>query len=525
VTNSEKGSNASLVLTRSQLQQLLLRVDTLKPAELQDLYAQLDAYEQAARIAAAKLHLLDFCRFMDPDFIVGAHHILLAESLEALAFGDVTRLAISMPPRMGKSRLCAQLFPAWYLGHFPTHHIIGASNTSGLAEDNIGRVIRDLIMSDLYRDLFPDTVIRADMSGAGRWMTSKGGAAYFVGTGGALAGRGAHLFICDDPHAETDLKGNVEANFDNAFLWYQSGPRQRLMANGKILLIHTRWSKRDMIGRVLDMAAKNDGGDSWKYLELPAILPNDESLWPERFTIEALRATRASMAPWLWSAQYQQQPVNAESAVVKREYFKRWVDKEPECEFILGSLDTAMEATTRSDFNALTVWGVFKLPKDRDRDEAPYQIILLDVLKKRMEYPELKQTAIEWYNDWEMNVLTIERKNSGASLIQDLISTGILAHSFRPGTKDKISRLNMVIDIIASGLVWIPDGYLWAEEFMDEICGFPGEPNDDLVDSMIMALMRFREGGFITLPSDWTVDVHGDYDDDEPPAQPHYWSV
>ena len=519
----EPNSNTSSLLTRNELQGLLRRIDTLSDVELTQLYTQLDAYEVAVKQEAARRDLLSFCQYMDPDFIVGPHHVILAEKLTELALGNTKRLAISMPPRMGKSRMCSQLFPAWYLGKFPKHHIIGTSNTSSLAEDNIGRVIRDIIMTDLYHDLYPETVIRSDLSGAGRWMTTSGGAAYFVGTGGALAGRGASLLVIDDPHSENDLKGNAEANFDNAWLWYQSGPRQRLMAGGKILLIHTRWSKRDMIGRVLDQAAKNEGGDEWEYLELPAILPNGESLWPERFPVADLKRTQASMAPWLWSSQYQQQPVNAESAVVKREYFKRWVNAEPKCSYILGALDTAMEATTRSDFNALTVWGVFKLPKDEYNDDAPHQIILLDVLKRRMEYPELKKTTIDWYKDWVMDCLVIERKNSGASLIQDLATTGLIANSFRPGTTDKISRLNSVIDIIAAGLVWVPDGFNWAEEFMDEICGFPGEPNDDLVDSMVMALLRFREGGFITLPDDWTIQHDDDYDKTEP--NPLYWSV
>lgn len=331
-----------------------------------------------------------------------------------------------------------------------------------------------------------------------------------------------HNCVVDDPHSERSLQGNVEVNFDAAYEWYQAGPRQRLMANGRILIIHTRWHKRDMIGRVLDHASKNADGDKWEYLELPAILPNGKALWPEMFPLAALEKTRGSMAPHLWSSQYQQQPTSAESAIVKREYFKRWTKtSSPKCEYILGSLDTAMEATTRSDFNALTVWGVFKLNDDPD---APYQIMLLDMLKKRMEYPELKKTTIEWYKDWQMDSLTIERKNSGASLIQDLVSTGILAQSYRPGNRDKIARLNTVVDIIASGLVWIPEGYRWADEFIDEICGFPTEPNDDLVDSMIMALIRFREGGFIALPDDWTVNVNDDYDTQDAPAN-YYWGI
>lgn len=417
------------------------------------------------------------------------------------------------------SWLCSQLFPAWYLGKHPKEYVLGASHSTQLAEDNIGRPIRDLIQLDRYQELFPDTIVRSDTSGAGRWATTQGGTGYFVGVGASIAGRGAHLFCCDDPHSEADLQENFEALYEKVWTWYQAGPLQRLMPNGKILIIHTRWSKRDLIGRVLDNMAKNDDAERWEYLELPAILPaTGQSIWPDMWPTETLLRKKATMFTHLWAAQYMQQPVNAESAIVKKEWIKRWTKKDPpRCEFIIMSCDTAMEATNRSDYNSIGVYGIFQ-----PEEGGNFHIILLDDIHKRLEFPELKKLVVETYKEWRVDSLVIERKNSGASLIQELQRTGVSALSFNPGHKDKIARLNSVVDIIAEGKFWVPEGYRWAEEFIEEVVGFPGEMHDDRVDQLVMALDRFRKGGFISLDSDWQVDM----DIDEAPQKTRglYWS-
>ena len=162
------------------------------------------------------------------------------------------------------------------------------------------------------------------------------------------------------------------------------------------------------------------------------------------------------------------------------------------------SLDAAAEKHNRADFTALTTWGVFL-----NEEENAYHIILLNSIKERLEFPELKALAMQEYADWEPDSFIVEKKSSGAALYQEMRRTGLPVQEYTPhrGSGDKMARLNSVADIIASGMVWVPQTR-WAEEVIEEIAGFPFMSHDDLVDSTVMALMRFRQGGFIRLPTD-----------------------
>ena len=205
------------------------------------------------------------------------------------------------------------------------------------------------------------------------------------------------------------------------------------------------------------------------------------------------------MPAFQWNAQYQQQPTAEEAALIKRDWWSIWKQEHPpECEYVIMSLDAAAEAHNRADYTALTTWGVFL-----NEEENNYNIILLNSIKKRMEYPELKQLAMEEYEDWEPDAFIVEKKSSGTALYQEMRRSGLPVQEYTPhrGSGDKLARLNSVSDIVASGLCWVPETR-WAEEVIEEIAGFPFMSHDDLVDSTVMALMRFRQGGFIRLPSD-----------------------
>ena len=162
------------------------------------------------------------------------------------------------------------------------------------------------------------------------------------------------------------------------------------------------------------------------------------------------------------------------------------------------SLDAAAEAHNRADFTSLTTWGVFL----NDETEA-YNIILLNAIKKRVEFPELKDLAYQQYEEYQPDAFIVEKKSAGTALYQELRRTGMAVQEYTPhrGTGDKTARLNSVADIIRSGLVWVPETR-WAEDLVEEIAGFPFMSNDDQVDSTVMALMRFRNGGFVRLPTD-----------------------
>jgi len=323
--------------------------------------------------------------------------------------------------------------------------------------------------------------------------------------GGAVTGKGADVLIIDDPHSEQEaaMAASNPDVYDKVYEWYTSGPRQRLQPGGAIVIVMTRWSQRDLTGQVMKAAAARNG-EEWEVIEFPAILPSGNPLWPQFWSLDELSALQRELPNSKWQAQYQQNPVGNESAIIKRDWWKIW-DKPtpPPCEYILQTWDTAFEKNNRADYSAGTTWGIFNY----DEDYGMPNIILLNTYKKRVEYPDLKRDVLKQYEEFEPDGVLIEKKASGAPLIYDLRAMGIPVQEYTPSKgQDKIARLNSVSDIIASGKVWVPETR-WAEELVDEIAEFPSGAHDDLVDATTLALMRFRQGGFLRLPSDEPEDV------------------
>jgi predicted phage terminase large subunit-like protein len=347
--------------------------------------------------------------------------------------------------------------------------------------------------------------LKSDSKAAGRWGTSGGGDYFAIGVGGTVTGKGADLLIIDDPHSEQEaaLAATDPTVFDKVYEWYTSGPRQRLQPGGSIIVVMTRWSKRDLTGKILQAAIEREG-EEWEIIDFPAILPSGNPLWPEFWPLVELEALRNELPLSKWNAQYMQQPTSESGAIVKREWWKEWEHEDPpKCEFIIQSWDTAFTKNERSDYSACTTWGVFY--HNENPDDA--NIILLDAFKRRMEFPELKEKAYAHYMDWEPDAFIVEAKASGAPLIFELRQMGIPVSEFTPSRgNDKIARINSVSDLFASGKVWAPRTR-WAEEVMEEMAAFPNSDHDDLVDSSTQALIRFRKGGFIRLDSDEKDDI------------------
>lgn len=468
----------------------------LSTADKERLLAELSHLEDLRIKQAATSHFMPFVKAMWPTFIGGAHHARMAAAFERVAAGTCKRLIINMPPRHTKSEFASYLLPAWFLGKFPHKKVIQTSHTAELAV-GFGRKVRNLVDSEMYQKLFPDLQLQADSKASGRWNTSKGGDYFAIGVGGAVTGRGADLLIIDDPHSEQEA-ALAEVNpeiYDKTYEWYTSGPRQRLQPGGAIVIVMTRWSKKDLTGQVLKASASR-GGNEWEVIEFPAILPSGNLLWPEFWSREELEALKEELPYPKWMAQYQQQPTSDAAAIIKREWWRKWERPEPpRCDFVLMAWDTAFEKHERADYSALTTWGVFYEPDEAGELQA--NIILLNAFRERMEFPRLKQVAIQQYNDWEPDSVIIEKKASGAPLIYELRSMGIPVQEYTPSRgNDKISRLNAVSDIFASGRVWYPTTH-WAEEVIEEVASFPGGDHDDYVDSVSLAIMRFRKGGYI----------------------------
>jgi predicted phage terminase large subunit-like protein len=445
---------------------------------------------------------LSFVRAMWPEFIAGEHHRLIAGKLERIASGELKRLIVNMPPRHTKSEFASYLFPAWMMGRNPSMKIIQATHTTELAV-SFGRKVKNLLDRDDYKDIF-EVRLAADSKASGRWDTDRGGMYYAVGVGSNLAGRGGDLVIIDDPHSEQTAMSS--SGFDDAWDWYTGGPRQRLQPGGAIIVVMTRWSEKDLTGQLLKAQARDSRADVWEVLELPAILPSGKSCWPEYWPVAELEKVRASIPPSKWNAQYQQSPTGEDNAILKREWWKIWEgSKVPELQYVIQSYDTAFSKSELADYSAITTWGVFQV-----NEGGMPSLMLLDAEKGRWDFPELKRVAWDKYKFWEPETVIIEAKATGTPLTHELRQMGIPVVNFTPSRgRDKISRAHSIAPLFEAGMIWAPDEQ-WAHEVIEECAAFPNGEHDDYVDSMTQALMRYRQGNFVQLPTDdWGRDVEG----------------
>ena len=463
---------------------------------------------QLDRIDASHNNFIPFVRNMWPEFIAGKHHKIISEKLERVATGELKRLIINMPPRHTKSEFASYLFPAWMIGKNPSMKIIQATHTTELAV-GFGRKVKNLLERDEYLEIFPDAKLAVDSKASGRWDTARGGMYYAVGVGSNLAGRGADLCIIDDPHSEQTAMSN--AGFDDAWDWYTGGPRQRLQPGGSIIVVMTRWSEKDLTGQLTRSMARDPLADQWEIVEFPMELPSGDACWPEYWSQADMVAVKASIPVSKWNAQYQQNPTGDETSILKREWWNLW-EKEsvPALEYVIQSYDTAFSKKETADYSAITTWGVF-FPNE----SGTPNLILLDSIKGRWDFPELKDKAYELYKFWDPETVIIEAKATGMPLTHELRNMGIPVVNFTPSRgNDKVSRVHSVAPLFESGMIWAPDE-TWAEELIEECAAFPNGEYDDLVDSTTQALMRYRQGNFVQLPTD-------DWEDSEPQQIQYY---
>lgn len=403
-----------------------------------------------------------------------------------------------------KSEFASYLFPAWFLGQYPHKKVIQTAHTAELAV-GFGRKVRNLIDGDDFQKVFSGISLSSDSKAAGRWNTNKGGDYFAIGVGGAVTGKGADVLVIDDPHSEQEAQMgeyNPEV-YDKVYEWYTSGPRQRLQPGGAIIIVMTRWSKRDLSGQIIKKSAERRGSNEWEVIEFPAIMPSGSPLWPEFWSIDELEAIKAEIPVSKWNAQYMQDPTSEEGALLKRDWWNEWPhDRPPNVEAIIQSWDTAFLKTQRSDYSACTTWGIFH--QENEEGVMVPNLILLDAFKDKMEFPELKRVAHQKYWEYEPDQLVVEKKASGAPLIAELRMMGIPVTEFTPVRgNDKIARANAVTDLFASGIVWAPPTR-WAEEVIEECASFPAGEHDDYVDSVTQALIRFRQGGWLrTTMDEW----------------------
>ncbi len=481
----------------------------LSDAEIKEALALRERLNLLKKQEICKTNFLEFIDHMWDGFICGRHHKIFAEKLEGIANGTIKRLIVNMPPRHTKSEFASTYFPAWIMGRDPSRKIMQTTHTGELAV-RFGRKVRNMMDSDIYKQIFPEVSLSSDSKSAGRWETNKSGEYFAAGVGGAITGRGADLLIIDDPHSEQDAMSPTA--MESCWEWYTSGPRQRLQPGGSIVLVMTRWSGIDLTAKLLE-AQKEALADQWEVVEFPAIFPETENpLWEEFWSLEELLKVKASLPVMKWNAQWMQTPTSEEGSIVKREWWQKWEsDTLPNVSYIIQSYDTAFSKKENADYSAISTWGVF-----RPDEDSPDSIILLDCQKGRYDFPELKRLAMEEYKYWEPDMVLIEAKASGTPLTHELRRLGIPVVNYSPTRgHDKTTRMHSVAPIFESGLVYAPQK-AFAEEMIEECASFPFGANDDLCDTMTQALIRFREGGLLSL--------HDDYEDsDQAPIVRSYY--
>jgi predicted phage terminase large subunit-like protein len=493
----------------------------------------------------ARKNFYMFVRYLAPytlpeGFIDGKHIELISNELqkveEATVKGTRERLAVFCPPGAMKSKLI-NLFVAWCLGKHPKWNVLHIGHGTQFVEDNAGRPIRDLMRTEEYLRVFPDVVIKSDSRAAGRWELTTGGKYYGAGVGTQIAGRRAHISICDDVVSEQTAYSPVERRKINH--WYVPGLRTRLLPNGSEIIVNTRWHNEDLSGylEVNDSKTKRP----WRIVKIPAILdakaskllglPEKGAFWPEFQTLEFLSERRddPSMTAAKWSALYMQEPVPEEGSIFKESDFNLWrANKPPEIEYIVLSLDTAYSSKTSADYSAYSVWGVFyeRNLTAKGREHWVPNMILIECDKNRWEYPELLKQVIEMHEYYKPDIILVENKASGQSLIPELQLMGYPVVPFEPQKwGDKEMRAHQVTPYFRNGRIWVPESQSFTTMIMRDALEFPFGSSDDLVDTMTQAIIHLRSNVMaLSNPNHMSEDLD-DEDEDRSKRRKSYWNA
>jgi predicted phage terminase large subunit-like protein len=486
----------------------------------------------------SKQDFITFVRKMSPilvsDFKMGKHIEVISEKLLQLEAGKIKRLMIFLPPRSSKSVICSKLFPAWYIGRNPEHEILTVSHSDQLSSD-FGRSVRDLVNTEEFQDIFQGVSLRSDVRAAGKWKTNKGGQYYAAGVRSQIAGRGAHIAILDDVMSEEDSYSEAGRRYVKE--WYPAGLRTRIMPNGAILIINTRYHYDDLCGWLLKQ--EHNAGDynviPWEVVRIPAWLdepaaklldlPIGSSYFPEWKPEEVLRIDeheiKASNGARYWNALYMQDPTPDEGGLIKKKWLKWWDQAEPPpCDFIIQTYDTAFSTKTTADYSVIQTWGIFSMYDQDEEGHESYQgnLILLGNIKGRFEYPELRRMTQLLYQEHRPDVCMVEKKASGQSLIQDMRRAGIPVLEYLPD-RDKVSRVYASTPMMESGKVWLPKNKKWSEDLLEEMLRFPNAAHDDQVDAMTMAIHYMKESWHLQHPED------PDWEDEPREKKLAYWRV
>ena len=472
------------------------------------------------RYPKSKEDLLTFVKKTAPtlvtDFKMGRHIELLCDRLQKVADGELKRLMVFLPPRSSKSLITSKIFPAWYMGREPNHEIMSVSHSDQLASD-FGRSVRDIVNTEAFQKTFKGVQLRADAKAAGKWKTNQNGSYYAAGVRSQIAGRGAHLALLDDVMSEEDSFSEAGRRYIKE--WYPAGLRTRIMPNGSIIIVNTRYHYDDLCGWLLKQESKvEETTNKWEVISIPAWLneeaaellglPEGTSYFPEWKPDEILRVDeqeiRATNGARYWNSLYMQDPSPDDGGIIKKRWIEWWEDEEPpNCDFIIQTYDTAFSTRRTADYSVIQTWGIFsQFEKDEYGGEhITSNLILLGNIRGRFEYPELRRIAQELYQEYRPDVCIIEKKASGQSLIQDMRRAGLPVLDYLPD-RDKVARVYASTPMMESGRVWLPKDRQFADDLFEECMSFPNGAHDDQVDCMTMAIHYMKDSWNLIHPED-----------------------
>ena len=459
-------------------------------------------YEQFDAIT--RFHLAVFLRRVFAELNPGAEYLdnfhihVLIDELEALRFGRQRRLAIAMPPRSLKSQLISVAYVAWLLGHDPSLKIICVSYGQELA-DKLASDCRTIMLAGWFQRMFPLCRLAPKRQSLGNFETTAGGGRFSTSVGGVITGFGADFIIVDDPSKPSESLSGVERASINDWIQHTLFTRLNDKRKGRILIVMQRLHEDDVIGNVVEKT----GGD-FRVLSFAAIAQTDEvhtyrtpfgmarvvrregeALHPAREPLEVLEEQKRLLGSRFFAAQYLQAPVPLEGGLVKRAWLRSYLPHEViKVERVVQSWDTASKMGELNDYSVGTTWGII--------GKRAY---LLDVVRERLEMPALKRRVVDEADRWKAERVLIEDKGSGTGLIQELSAAGFGKTKAIIPTGEKGFRLGNVTPIFEEGRVFLPASAPWLEDYVYELCGFPGLKHDDQVDSTSQFLAWWREEG------------------------------
>lgn len=442
-----------------------------------------EALLTASREELARRRLLDFGSLVYPGFQAPAHIRYIAELLEQLDAGSIRKLCVAIPVRHGKSTICSQIFPAWYIGRHPTESIILASHSESLAVLH-SRTAKHLIEDDRWP--FEDIRLSSDSASVQRWNVRNGGGLYAIGVGGAITGRGMHVGIVDDALHD----GLSDAERDSAWRWFTEIFVPRLEPGGKLIVIGARFASDDLVGRIQEA----DDSSEWTFVRLPALAEeNDplsravgEPLWPDRISVAEIEQRRKMMGSFAFAAQLMQDPVPRGGAIFKAEWFENRYDDAPTRydAFRIMTIDGAWGSKATNDPSAIACWAT---------DGRRY--FLIDSVVQRLEFPDLVPLVMQCYREMKPHAVLAESAASGIPLIAMLSREGSVPISGSTPRGDKLTRAQTVTPLFESGRVWLPRSAPWLSDWITEHLRFTGadRDRDDQVDCTSMALRYLSE--------------------------------